>query len=152
MQESCVFGQVDPCFPFPKQSLSEESFDDRKTFQYALFSLTSRNSKVTYFIAYRSWWSRKTSNDCFTVVKWHFPYELLWNFRGSCYDNTWWLFGGQPRQCIWIKKESPVQPLFGLVTQRTFPHIDWKTALRDTAKQRVQRMLGNYHTYHKINI
>lgn len=104
MQESCVFGQVDPCFPFPKQSLSEESFDDRKTFQYALFSLTSRNSKVTYFIAYRSWWSRKTSNDCFTVVKWHFPYELLWNFRGSCYDNTWWLFGGQPRQCIWIKK------------------------------------------------
>ena len=54
MQESCVFGQVDPCFPFTKQSLSEESFDDRKTFQYALFSLTSRNSKVTYFIAYRS--------------------------------------------------------------------------------------------------
>ena len=50
------------------------------------------------------------------------------------------------------KKESPVQPLFGLVTQRTFPHIDWKTALRDTTKQQVQRMLENYHTYHKINI
>ena len=107
----------------------------QKNFPVRTFSLTSRNSKVTYFIAYRSWWSRKTSNDCFTVVKWHFPYELLWNFRGSCYDNTWWLFGGQPRQCIWIKKESPVQPLFGLVTQQG------NRVLHDKTKQQLLRRL-----------